>query len=102
MPVATSARPSPILVSKSFTRLDSPSPEIRSATRPNPQNGPGELHLLAGTPLTVSPDKEETDVFLPEDDGSVNGAAAPQTFDELPIEIRSATERWDLAMRLRR
>jgi hypothetical protein len=97
MPVATSARPSPILVSKSFTRLDSPSPEIRSATRSNTQNGSAELHL-AGTPLPASPEKEETDVFLPEEDGSVNGSAAPlnaapQTFDELPIEIRSVTER---------
>jgi hypothetical protein len=98
MPVATSARPSPILVSKSFTRLDSPSPEIRSATRSNTQNGSAEPHQLAGTPLTASPEKEETDVFLPEEDGSVIGSAAPlnaapQTFDELPIEVRSVTER---------
>jgi hypothetical protein len=98
MPAATSARPSPILVSKSFTRLDSPSPEIRSATRANTlQNG--ELHLLASTPLTASPEKEDSDVFLPEEDGAdANGSvgalnAAPQTFDELPIEIRSLTER---------
>ena len=40
----------PLLVSKSFTRLDSPSPEIRSATRGKQHLQNGELHLLASTP----------------------------------------------------
>lgn len=50
--------------------------------------------------VTNSPDKEEGDAFSQKDDktttdaaGEGGGAKAPETFEELPIEIRSLTER---------
>jgi Vacuolar sorting protein 9 (VPS9) domain len=108
--VSASPRPSPSLVSKSFSRLDSPSPDTRVRSSSGSINqldggrGGGispDLSFLTGS-MTASPDKEHSDIFSNTEEESVksplavdNGSLAfPQTFDELPIEIRSITERF--------
>jgi hypothetical protein len=96
-----SPRPTPLHISKSFSRLDSPSPDrVRSATS-SIHNGASPEIPFPPTSLTASPVMEDQSIFSRENDEdsrtpiSTGGPLeAPQTFDELPIEIKSLTERY--------
>lgn len=91
---------------KSFSRLDTtpspPQPRSRAGTL---QGAIPELNFTATSGLPVIGDDDgKSDIFSTTDEGLVASPTSetaspivkqPETFEELPIEIRSLTERWD-------
>lgn len=89
---------------KSFSRLDTtpspPQPRSRATTL---QGAIPELNFTANSTLpAVGDDDGKSDIFSTTDDGFVASPTSetaspvvkqPETFEELPIEIRSLTER---------
>src|ERR1700753_168275 len=101
--VVPSSRPSPSpnQISKSFSRLDSPPPNEHGRSRSSTMSGgntASETSFLTDDVVT-SPENEENIFSRADETMSVASGVepgqllAPQTFDELPIEIRSLTER---------
>jgi hypothetical protein len=95
-------RPSNLHASRSFTRLDSAPKSTHSRSRASTLQGPHVPDML--DPLKASTVVEEdetasTDVFVKKDDDGHDSPVRPQdatpdSFEELPIEIRSLTERY--------
>jgi hypothetical protein len=95
-------RPNNLHASRSFTRLDSAPKSTQSRSRASTLQGPHVSDML--DPLKASTVVEEdetvhTDVFVKKDDDDDDNQARPQeatpdSFEELPIEIRSLTERY--------
>lgn len=94
-------RPTNLQPSKSFTRLESAqakSPLSRS--RASTLQGPPVPDILDPLRERIVPDvdeaKEGGDIFAPQEEEEQDGnpeRSAPDSFEELPIEIRSLTER---------
>lgn len=106
-----SARPGNLHTSRSFTRLEStPKPSLPRG-RANTLQGPNAPSVLDPLKTNMLPEEDETaDVFSQkhgddddDDDGDEDDdegedepqLRAPDAFEELPIEIRSLTERYD-------
>ena len=93
-----SDRPKNLHPSRSFTRLDSAPKSPLSRSRASTLQGPHVPDRLDPLKAAMVPEEDENadgDVFVKEEnemDGSEE-PKAPDTFEELPIEIRSLTER---------
>jgi hypothetical protein len=91
-------RPKNLHPSRSFTRLDSapksPLSRGRASTLQGP-HGPDMLDPLKANMVLEEDETVDGDVFVKqdEDEGAAPPEATPDTFEELPIEIRSLTER---------
>nr|POE89820.1 vacuolar protein sorting-associated protein 9b [Quercus suber] len=105
--VASDARPTPLHTSRSFTRMDaSPSPESprkRASTLQDVSIPAVPVARRIDTSQELAGKRPMTDVFEnnEDEDHGPSGAQTPNpelklpsTFDELPIEIRSLTERF--------
>jgi hypothetical protein len=85
--------------SRSFTRLESKSKSPLSRSRASTLQGPHVSDMLDPLKAAMVPEEDENvdgDVFAKkdEDDEKDSGEPkAPDAFEELPIEIRSLTER---------
>jgi len=86
----------------SFPRLESPSPDPLSRTRSSTLSGDGnttpDASYQAGS-VTASPVEEYDHSFIIREDETQspviqNAQFKPQTFEDLPIEIKSLTERY--------
>jgi hypothetical protein len=93
-----SARPGNLNPSRSFTRLEStpkaPMARSRASTLQGP-NVPDMLDPLKANMVLEEDEPPDGDVFVKKDEdeeASAHGATV-DTFEELPIEIRSLTER---------
>ncbi|KAF1813056.1 hypothetical protein P152DRAFT_473574 [Eremomyces bilateralis CBS 781.70] len=95
-------RPNTLNDSKSFTRLESPDDGSRSRGRASTLTSVAK-ELLPQNAAVLTPEEEERDaqgdVFNTAQDEGADAedpppVAFPQTFEELPIEIRSLTERF--------
>ena len=95
-------RPSRLHTSKSFTRLESTEAKNPlSRSRASTLQGPPMPTITDPLKITTTPEDEEAhadgDVFASKDDEDDEPAEqelnAPEGFEELPIEIRSLTER---------
>jgi hypothetical protein len=97
-------RPSNLHPSRSFTRLDSTPKSTLSRGRASTLQGPHVPDMLDPLKANMVLEEDETvdgDVFVKKDDDddddggekTTSPDAAPDTFEELPIEIRSLTER---------
>lgn len=95
-------RPKPLHTSKSFTRLESTQARgPLSRSRASTLQGPPVPDILDPLREQLSPENEDGpaggDVFATKEDamdGSGYDRGLPDTFEELPIEIRSLTERY--------
>ncbi|KAF2790653.1 hypothetical protein K505DRAFT_377386 [Melanomma pulvis-pyrius CBS 109.77] len=95
-------RPMNLHTSKSFTRLETaPSKSPLSRSRASTLQGPPVPSLLGPLKLKLAPGSEDGhddgDVFTTQEDAEdaiPSEPALPDTFEELPIEIRSLTERF--------
>ncbi|PVI04847.1 hypothetical protein DM02DRAFT_611206 [Periconia macrospinosa] len=99
-------RPKNLHTSKSFTRLESSkqaAPDSTSRSRASTLQGPPMPVLDPLNPLKISlstqedDEKADRDVFAnkgEDDDGARSEFGVPDRFEELPIEIRSLTERF--------
>ncbi|KAL1610282.1 hypothetical protein SLS60_001948 [Paraconiothyrium brasiliense] len=89
-------RPKRLHTSKSFTRMDSPQAKTPESTL----QGPSMPAILDPLKVTATPEEEEgpagDDVFASKEDEEegTEHRSAPEGFEELPIEIRSLTERF--------
>jgi hypothetical protein len=97
-------RPRNLHPSRSFTRLDSAPKSPLSRSRANTLQGPNASDMLDPLKAAMVPEEDEHtdgDVFANKEDGDDNTEgeepAVPDTFEELPIEIRSLTERYLLS-----
>lgn len=92
-------RPKNLHPSKSFTRLESTSKSPLSRSRASTLQGPPVPDMLDPLKVTLSPESEkDEDIFATqEDEDALEGyePTVPDTFEELPIEIRSLTERYE-------
>jgi hypothetical protein len=85
--------------SRSFTRLESKSKSPLSRSRASTLQGPHVSDMLDPLKAAMVPEEDENvdgDVFAKEDeedDEVSEEPKTPDTFEELPIEIRSLTER---------
>ncbi|KAF2473032.1 uncharacterized protein BDR25DRAFT_302064 [Lindgomyces ingoldianus] len=93
--------PKNLHTSKSFTRLESPQSHTPlSRSRASTLQGPPVPDILDPLQVTLSPDSEDPkdgDIFASRDDQDPEDPpvrTVPDTFEELPIEIRSLTERF--------
>ena len=94
-----SGRPRDLHPSRSFSRLDTAPKSPLSRSRASTLQGPHVTDMLDPLKTSVVPEEDENvdgDVFVKkegdeEQDGQAQ--AAPDVFEELPIEIRSLTER---------
>ncbi|KAF2731840.1 hypothetical protein EJ04DRAFT_554473 [Polyplosphaeria fusca] len=95
-------RPKNLQPSKSFTRLEpAPTKNPLSRSRASTLQGPPAPDILdplrERIVLDVDEAKEGGDIFAPQEEEEQDGNAessAPDSFEELPIEIRSLTERF--------
>jgi hypothetical protein len=95
-------RPNNLHASRSFTRLDSAPKSPLSRSRASTLQGPHVPDMLDPLKANTVVEEDETvntDVFVQkdhDDDEKQVGAheATPDSFEELPIEIRSLTERY--------
>jgi hypothetical protein len=102
-------RPKNLHASKSFTRLEAAqakNPLARS--RASTLQGPPVPDILDPLRERITPDADESreggDIFAPQgEDGEDTHCerTAPDSFEELPIEIRSLTERYSIYHRMR-
>jgi hypothetical protein len=94
-----SARPKNLHPSRSFTRLDStpksPMSRNRASTLQGPPHVTDMLDPLKTNMVLEEDEAPDSDVFVKKDEDEEASAheAAVDTFEELPIEIRSLTER---------
>lgn len=97
--MSASRRPRALHTSKSFTRLESPSDSPLTRTRASTIQGGSIPEILL--PQTTEDAENENDIFAKRHDDDDDGPSGtetpsmklPERFDELPIEIRSLTER---------
>jgi hypothetical protein len=94
-----SARPNNLHPSRSFTRLESAPKRTLSRSRASTLQGPPVSDMLDPLKASMVPEEDETvdsDVFVKQDEDEEATAqeATPDSFEELPIEIRSLTERY--------
>ncbi|KAF1837072.1 hypothetical protein BDW02DRAFT_566496 [Decorospora gaudefroyi] len=95
-----SARPRNLHPSRSFTRLDSAPKSPLSRSRANTLQGPNPTDMLDPLKAAMVPEEDENghgDVFAEKDEHGEQVSdelKIPDTFEELPIEIRSLTERF--------
>lgn len=95
-------RPKNLHTSKSFTRLEpAPSKSSLSRSRASTLQGPPGPNILDPLKERLIPENEdgttEGDIFATKEDadeGKAPEPGVPDTFEELPIEIRSLTERY--------
>ena len=100
-----SNRPRNLHPSRSFTRLESAPKSPVSRSRASTLQGPPVPDMLDPLKTAVVPEEDESadgDVFVKQDDGEGDSeeSTAPDTFEELPIEIRSLTERYSCPIHL--
>lgn len=91
-------RPKNLHPARSFTRLDSAPKSPLSRSRASTLQGPHVPDMLDPLKANMVLEEDETvdgDVFVKqdEDEEAPSSEATPDTFEELPIEIRSLTER---------
>jgi hypothetical protein len=95
------SHPSPLPIhTKSFSRLDSSGPNDSARSRSSLMSAASPT-FLGPEAQVASPDKEEPEDVFDRGDDTISIASVvsssqlspPQTFEELPIEIRSLTER---------
>jgi hypothetical protein len=94
-------RPKPLQPSKSFTRLESTQPKgPLTRSRASTLQGSPLPDMLGPLKESLSPEEEEDhadgSVFAKQqndDEATAQSPQAPDSFEELPIEIRSLTER---------
>lgn len=93
-------RPRNLHPSRSFTRLEATAKSPLSRSRASTLQGPSSTDMLDPLKASTVPEEDEHnegDVFAKkaedEEDGNEE-LKAPDTFEELPIEIRSLTERY--------
>jgi hypothetical protein len=99
-------RPMPLHTSKSFTRLETASAkDPLSRSRASTLQGPPVPSILDPLKQKLAPGSEDGlddgDVFTTHEDTEEESApelGLPDTFEELPIEIRSLTERYNVPM----
>ncbi|KAH7356276.1 hypothetical protein BKA66DRAFT_428469 [Pyrenochaeta sp. MPI-SDFR-AT-0127] len=95
-----SGRPKNLHPSRSFTRLESSPKSPLSRSRASTLQGPPVPDMLDPLKANMVPEEDENgegDIFTKkEEDGEATGqdARVPDPFEELPIEIRSLTERF--------
>jgi hypothetical protein len=95
-----SARPRDLHPSRSFTRLDAAPKRTTSRTRASTLQGPHVPDMLDPLKASVLPEEDENadgDVFVKgtqHADQKAPEQPQPDVFEELPIEIRSLTERY--------
>ncbi|KAI4634798.1 hypothetical protein J4E83_002120 [Alternaria metachromatica] len=94
-------RPRNLHPSRSFTRLDSAPKSPLSRSRANTLQGPNASDMLDPLKAAMVPEEDENpdgDVFAKKEDEDEHEDSeetkVPDTFEELPIEIRSLTERF--------
>lgn len=95
--------PQPLHTSKSFTRLETAAAkDPLSRSRASTLQGPPVPSILDPLKQKLAPgsedDHDDGDVFTTQKDAEEESApepGLPDTFEELPIEIRSLTERYD-------
>ena len=97
-------RPRDLHTTRSFSRLDAAPKTTLSRSRASTLQGPHAADMLDPLKTSVVPEEDETadgDVFVKkeEEDQEQEDLAqpAPDVFEELPIEIRSLTERYGLS-----
>ncbi|KAJ4342273.1 hypothetical protein N0V87_001259 [Didymella glomerata] len=95
-----SGRPRNLHPSRSFSRLDAAPKSPLSRSRASTLQGPHVTDMLDPLKNSMVPEEDETvdgDVFVKkeeEEDQVTPAQPAPDVFEELPIEIRSLTERF--------
>ncbi|ORY14787.1 hypothetical protein BCR34DRAFT_212343 [Clohesyomyces aquaticus] len=93
-------RPKNLHTSKSFTRLEATSQSPLSRSRSSTLQGPPVPDILDPLKVTLSPESEDPkdgDIFVSQEDEDTPDSTertVPDAFEELPIEIRSLTERF--------
>jgi len=94
-------RPRNLHPSRSFTRLDSAPKSPLARSRANTLQGPNASDMLDPLKAAMVPEEDENpdgDVFAKKEDEDEHQDSeepkVPDTFEELPIEIRSLTERY--------
>lgn len=98
-------RPKSLHPSRSFTRLDSAPKSPLSRSRASTIQGPpvpDMLDPLKNTAVLEEDESADTDVFAAKEDEDESAApepSPPDAFEELPIEIRSLTERYIISTR---
>jgi len=96
--VTMSDRPRNLHPSRSFSRLDAAPKSPLSRSRASTLQGP-HVDMLDPLKTSIVPEEDETvdgDVFAKKDvaeEQDSSAQPAPDVFEELPIEIRSLTER---------
>jgi hypothetical protein len=99
-----SQRPKNLHPSRSFTRIDAAPKSPLSRSRASTLQGLQRPDMLDPLKTNMVPEEDESvhgDVFAkPEDEDTVGSPEpkTPDTFEELPIEIRSLTERYRLSL----
>jgi hypothetical protein len=94
-----SARPNNLHPARSFTRLESAPKTPHSRSRASTLQGPHKSDMLDPLKRSIVLEEDENvdgDVFVKKDEdeeADAPGAGSPDAFEELPIEIRSLTER---------
>lgn len=93
-------RPRQLHTSKSFTRLESTQKGPLSRSRASTLQGPPVPDMLDPLKESLSPEDEDASVGKSvfatkeeEEEDTVQEPGVPDSFEELPIEIRSLTER---------
>ena len=103
-----SRRPQPLRPSSSFSRLESPQTSPSGAlqrTRASTIQAGAGSNILFPQNVVTSPDSvqkaEEADIFAAQDKGALEEQwERPGSFNDLPIEIQSLTERYSTAFAL--
>lgn len=97
-------RPKNLHPSRSFTRLEPAPKSPLSRSRASTLQGTHSADMLDPLKATVVPEEDEYiqgDVFakkVEDDEEDGQEPKTPDTFEELPIEIRSLTERYSLVL----
>ena len=91
-------RPRDLHTTRSFSRLDAAPKTPLSRSRASTLQGPHATDMLDPLKTSVVPEEDETadgDVFVKKEQEEQEELPppAPDVFEELPIEIRSLTER---------
>ncbi|KAJ8114921.1 hypothetical protein OPT61_g3307 [Boeremia exigua] len=94
-----SGRPRDLHPSRSFSRLDAAPKSSLSRSRASTLQGPHVTDMLDPLKTSIVPEEDENvdgDVFAKKEDEEQESPVppAPDVFEELPIEIRSLTERF--------
>lgn len=95
-----SQRPKNLHPSRSFTRIDSAPKSPLSRSRASTLQGLQRPDMLDPLKANIVPEEDENvdgDVFVKREEEDIVGSPEPKTpdtFEELPIEIRSLTERY--------